>query len=58
MGTLFTDEVMNAFCIVAEPNDVAHQIKTRFGDIVDRTSAAYGNLSGEDRQRIVQELTQ
>ncbi|MXW53460.1 MAG: TIGR03617 family F420-dependent LLM class oxidoreductase [Gammaproteobacteria bacterium] len=57
MGSLFTDDVMNAFAIVAEPKDIANQIKTRFGDVIDRTSAAYGNLSSEDRAQIVEELT-
>ncbi|MCY3885505.1 MAG: TIGR03617 family F420-dependent LLM class oxidoreductase [Gammaproteobacteria bacterium] len=56
MGTLFSDDVMNAFAIVAEPQDIANQIKTRFGDVIDRTSAAYGNLSSEDRAQIVEEL--
>lgn len=57
MGSLFTDDVMNAFAIVAEPRDIANQIKTRFGDVIDRTSAAYGNLSSADRAQIVEELT-
>lgn len=57
MGSLFTDDVMNAFAIVAEPQDIANQIKSRFGDVIDRTSAAYGNLSSEDRAQIVEELT-
>ncbi len=57
MGTLFSDDVMNNFAIVAEPQNIASEIKSRFGGVVDRTSAAYGNLSEEDRTRIVEELT-
>lgn len=57
MGSLFTDDIMSAFAIVAEPQDIANQIKSRFGDVIDRTSAAYGNLSSEDRMQIVAELT-
>lgn len=57
MGTLFSDEVMEAFAIVAEPQDIARKIKSRFGDVIDRTSAAYGRLSNADRARIVEELT-
>ena len=35
----------------------AAQIKQRYGDIVDRTSAAYATLPKEDRANIISELT-
>ena len=56
MGTLIDEEMMRHFAVVAEPGQIAAALRTRFGDIVDRTAAAYGNLPPEERARIVQEL--
>jgi probable F420-dependent oxidoreductase len=57
MGELITDDIMTAFAVVGEPKDIPGQIITRYGDIVDRTSAAYANISKEDRANIVSDLT-
>ena len=57
MGELINDEMVRQFAIVAEPERVAASMKERFGDVVDRTSAAYGQLPGDDRLKIVRELT-
>ena len=57
MGELIDDEMVRQFAIVAEPERVAASMKERFGDVVDRTSAAYGQLPGDDRLKIVRELT-
>ena len=57
MGTLIDDSMMRQFAVVGEPARIATEIKTRFGDIVDRTSAAYAQLPKDDRARIVAELT-
>jgi probable F420-dependent oxidoreductase len=38
MGELIDDDVLNTFAVVAPINDVAAQVKARFGDIVDRFS--------------------
>ena len=40
-----------------EPGSVPGQIKARYGDIIDRTSAAYANIPKEDRVKIIAELT-
>ena len=56
MGELIDEDTMAKFAIVAEPARIAASIKTRFGDVVDRTSAAYAQLSKDDRARIVREL--
>ena len=56
MGTLIDDDMMRQFAVVAEPERIASEFKARFGDIVDRTSAAYAQLPKDDRARIVQEL--
>ena len=56
MGTLFDDELLAAFAVIEEPDRIAGSIKSRFGDVVDRTSAAYTQLPKEDRIRIIEEL--
>jgi probable F420-dependent oxidoreductase len=38
MGALIDDEVLRAFAVVAEPADVAAQIRRRFGGLIDRVS--------------------
>ena len=38
MGGLIDDEVLHAFAVVAEPADVAAQIRRRFGGLIDRVS--------------------
>ncbi len=38
MGELISDEVLDAFAVVAPINQVATQVKARFGDCVDRFS--------------------
>ena len=57
MGNLIDDEMMRQFAVVAEPRAIAGVIKSRFGDVADRTSAAYAQLPKEDRAAIVRELT-
>ncbi len=36
MAEVIDDEILSAFAIVAEPQDVADQVKQRFGGLVDR----------------------
>jgi alkanesulfonate monooxygenase SsuD/methylene tetrahydromethanopterin reductase-like flavin-dependent oxidoreductase (luciferase family) len=38
MGELISDDVLNAFAIAGDPAQVAAQLMTRFGDIVNRIS--------------------
>ena len=57
MGTLISEDILNAFAVVGEPGRIAGQIKSRYGDIIDRTSAAYANIPKEDRINIIHELT-
>lgn len=38
MGEMIDDEVLNAFAVVAPPDQVAAEVKRRFGDVVDRFS--------------------
>ena len=57
MGNLITEDMVDAFAIVGEPRAIPKQLKARYGDIVDRTSAAYANIPKEDRVAIISELT-
>lgn len=57
MGTLITEDIMSNFAVVGDPGEVAAQIKSRYGDIIDRTSAAYATMPREDRVKIIQELS-
>ena len=57
MGSLITDDILTAFAVVGEPQTIAGQIRSRYGDIIDRTSAAYANIPKEDRVKIIAELS-
>lgn len=48
MGELIDDDVLATFAVVAEPDEVAARMHERFGDVVDRVSAYYPILGGED----------
>ncbi len=51
MGTLISDEVIEAFAVVAEPGDVAAKLKARYGDVMDRTACMvpFSNRAGEKK---------
>ncbi|NJN51469.1 MAG: LLM class F420-dependent oxidoreductase [Gammaproteobacteria bacterium] len=57
MGTLINDEILDAFAVVGEPSSIPAQIKARYGDLIDRTSAAYANIGAADRAKLIKELT-
>jgi probable F420-dependent oxidoreductase len=57
MGELITDDILEEFAVDGEPGSIPAQIKARYGDIIDRTSAAYANIPKADRQKIIAELT-
>ena len=40
MGELIDDEMLDAFAIVAEPEEVAAALAQRYGDVVTRISLA------------------
>ena len=56
MAGLITEDMLGEFAIVEEPANIAQAFKQRYGDIVDRTSAAYGGLPKDQRASIVAEL--
>ena len=56
MGELITDDILKEFAVVAEPKDVAAGILSRYGDIVDRTSAAYSTVPAAEQKKIIDAL--
>ena len=56
MGELITDDILKEFAVVAEPKDVAAGILSRYGDIVDRTSAAYSTVPVAEQKKIIDAL--
>ncbi len=57
MGTLIDDSLLNQFAVVAEPKALPTALTLRYGDLVDRMSAAYSNIAKDDQRAIVKELT-
>lgn len=57
MGHLITDDILKEFAVIGAPSTIAGQIKSRYGDLIDRTSAAYASIGKEDRVKIIKELT-
>ncbi|MFM8483318.1 MAG: LLM class F420-dependent oxidoreductase, partial [Actinomycetota bacterium] len=38
MGTLITDEVLETFAVVGEPEQIAPELTKRYGDVIQRIS--------------------
>ena len=57
MGEVVTDDVLDAFAVVAEPEGVAAQLHQRFGDVVDRLSFYAPYQSDRDRwSKVIEDL--
>ena len=56
MGELITDDMLNVFSVMDEPENVVAEIKSRFGDISDRTSGGFGFVDTEQRLSMIAEL--
>ncbi len=56
MGTLITDEILNAFAVVGEPAEIAPEMLKRYGSFTDRTSASFPVSDPEQREQIVRTL--
>ena len=46
-GHLITDDILKEFAVIGAPSTIAGQIKSRYGDLIDRTSAAYANIGAK-----------
>lgn len=49
MGTLIDDDILDAFAVVAEPEQIAPKMAQRYGDVVDRLSFYIPYRSDSDR---------
>lgn len=47
MGELITDDILDEFAVRGAPGAIAAQIEARYGDMIDRTSAAYATLDAD-----------
>ncbi len=56
MGTLISDDILEAFAVVGEPKDIVPEIKRRYAGLVDRTSCGFGFVDREARRAMVAEL--
>ncbi len=56
MGERITDEILEEFAIVAEPDKVAGALGARFGGIVDRVVCSVPFASDADRLKYMEEL--
>ena len=56
MGTLVTDDMLNEFGVMGEPDQIAPQMLSRYGSLIDRTSASFPVSDDEERAKIIQAL--
>jgi probable F420-dependent oxidoreductase len=53
MGDLITDDILNTFAVVGQPEDIAAELLRRYGDVVQRVSFYAPYKSDPDRWRQV-----
>jgi probable F420-dependent oxidoreductase len=56
MGTLVTDDIVDAFGVVGEPDEVADRMLERYGSFVDRSSASFPVCDDDQRRTIIERL--
>jgi probable F420-dependent oxidoreductase len=56
MGERITDEVLEQFAVVAEPEKVAAALKERFGGLVDRVLCSFSFVPEPERAKFIEEL--
>jgi len=56
MGERISDEILEAFAVVAEPHRVASALKGRFGGVVDRVFCGFPFATDEERRGYMEEL--
>lgn len=56
MGGLITDDMLDEFGVVGEPQDIAPQMLARYGSFVDRTSASFPVSDDDQRADIIRAL--
>ncbi|MAW27448.1 MAG: LLM class F420-dependent oxidoreductase [Gammaproteobacteria bacterium] len=56
MAELVTDDMLNVFGVMGEPETVVPTMKARYGDFTDRTSAGFGFVDEDHRASMIAEL--
>ena len=56
MGERITDEILDAFAIVCEPDQVADRVKERFAGLADRVTCNFPHATPEERLEYIQAL--
>ena len=56
MGALITDDILQEFGVMGEPETIAGQMIERYGSFVDRTSASFPISDDEQRAEIITAL--
>jgi probable F420-dependent oxidoreductase len=56
MGSRITDEILEQFAIVAQPNEVPAQLKKRYGSSIDRVLATFAFNDASQRKQALAEL--
>jgi len=56
MGERITDEILEEFAVVAEPQRVASALNERFGGLIDRLLCTFPFATDEERQGYLEEL--
>ena len=57
MGTLITDEVLDKFAVVGEPDAAVDKFLSRFGDVVDRTTGSFPSRDSDHARAILAKLS-
>ena len=57
MGNLITDDMLEAFAVIDEPQNLAKSLLDRYGDVIDRTAVAYNTVPAEMREDFFNQLT-
>ena len=58
MGNLITDEILNTFAVVGEPEQIAPELKHRYEDVISRISFYAPYKSDPERwQRVLDDLS-
>ena len=56
MGALITDEMLNVLGVMAEPGQVVAEIKSRYGDVINRTGAGFDFVDTDDQLQMIADL--
>lgn len=57
MGDLISEDVLDRFAVSGEPKTIASEIKSRYGDIIDRTSASYATMDKAQKIEFIEAMS-